>query len=264
MGITHGFVHANGLRLHHVDFGGSGTPIVLQHGSTGHAWVWSGVADRLTEVGRVVALDYRGFGDSQWSADEAYTTEDHLSDLEAVVDSLGASPVDLVGASWGGLVSIAFAARHPGAVRRLALVDVAPSSPQREDEVPPMAYEFADHAEVLAAERAANPNAPEELLEIAAAQGTRPGEGGRLYRKRDPYLMKRWPFRADDRWEELAGLDLPILVIHAAQSFIPGEVAERVAKETGGTLVEIENSGHVVPLENPSALADALVAFLSN
>lgn len=264
MGITHGFVEANGLRLHHVDFGGSGTPIVLQHGSTGHAWVWSGVADRLTEVGRVVSLDYRGFGDSQWSSDHAYTTDDLVADLEAVIDPLGASQVDLVGSSWGGLVSIAYAARHPGAVRRLALVDVAPSSTQGEDEVPPMAYDFADHAEVVAAERAANPNAPDEMIEIAATHGTRPGDGGRLYRKRDPYLMTRWPFRADDRWEELAGLDLPVLVVHAAQSFIPAEVAERVAKETGGTLVEIDRSGHVVPLENPSALADALVSFLSD
>jgi pimeloyl-ACP methyl ester carboxylesterase len=264
MGISHGFVNANGLRLHHVDFGGSGTPIVLGHGVTGHAWVWSGVADRLVEVGRVVSLDYRGFGDSQWSAEQAYTTDDHLADLEAVIGSLGASEVDLVGSSWGGLVSLAYAARHPGAVRRLALVDVAPSSTQGQDEVPPMAYDFADHAEVVAAERAANPNAPDEMIEIAARYGTRPGEGGRLYRKRDPYLMTRWPFRADDRWEELSGLDLPVLVVHAAQSFIPGEVAERMAKETGGTLVEIDPSGHVVPLENPSDLADALVSFLSD
>jgi pimeloyl-ACP methyl ester carboxylesterase len=102
MGISHAFVNANGLRLHHVDFGGSGTPIVLGHGVTGHAWVWSGVADRLVEVGRVVSLDYRGFGDSQWSAEQAYTTGDHLADLEAVIGSLGASEVDLVGSSWGG------------------------------------------------------------------------------------------------------------------------------------------------------------------
>jgi pimeloyl-ACP methyl ester carboxylesterase len=55
------------------------------------------------------------------------------------------------------------------------------------------------------------------------------------------------------------------LVAHAADGFIPQEVAARMAKETPrATLVEIERSGHVVPLENPSALADALSTFLSD
>lgn len=264
MRVTHRFVHADGLRLHLLDHGGSGTPIVLQHGVTGHAFVWSGVADRLTSVGLVLAMDYRGFGDSQWSPDGVYTTDRHVADLEAVVAFLDAPRVDLVGSSWGGLVSIAFASRHRDLVRRMALVDVAPSSTQAEDDVPPMAYDFADHAEVVAAERASNPNAPQEMIEILAAHGTRPGEDGRLYRKRDPVLMTRWPFRADDRWEELTALDLPVLVVHAAESFIPFEVAERVASETGaGSVVEIERSGHVVPVENPGALADALERFFS-
>lgn len=265
MKVSHGFVHANGLRLHYLDYGGTGRPIICLHGVTGHAWVWAGVADVLSRSGHVVATDLRGFGDSQWSASEAYTTDEHVADLGAIVSSLNAHEVDLVGSSWGGLVSIALAASKPGLVRRLALIDVAPSSEQPEDEVPPMAYDFADHAEVVAAERAANPNAPDDMIEIAALHGTRPGEGGRLYRKRDPLFFRRWPFRADDRWAELRSLDIPVLVAHAAESFIPEEVAARMAKEIShATLVEIERSGHVVPLENPSALAGALTTFLSD
>jgi pimeloyl-ACP methyl ester carboxylesterase len=265
MKVSHGFVHANGLRLHYLDYGGSGRPIICSHGVTGHAWVWAGVADALSHSGRVIATDLRGFGDSQWSANEAYTTDDHAADLDAIISSLGVDEVDLVGSSWGGLVSIALAAAKPGLVRRLALVDVAPSSEQPEDEVPPMAYDFADHAEVEAADRAANPNAPDDMIEVAALHGTRPGESGRLYRKRDPVFLRRWPFRADDRWAELRSLDIPVLVAHAADSFIPEEVAVRMAKEIPrATLVEIERSGHVVPLENPSALARALTTFLSD
>lgn len=265
MKVSHGFVHVNGLRLHYLDYDGAGRPIICLHGVTGHAWVWASVADALSRSGRVIATDLRGFGDSQWSTSESYTTDDHVADLDAIVSSLGADEIDLVGSSWGGLISIALAAKRPGLVRRLALVDVAPSSQQPEDEVPPMAYDFADHGEVVAAERAANPNAPDDMIEIAALQGTRPGEGGRLYRKRDPFFLKRWPFRADDRWAELGSLDMPVLVAHAADSFIPEDVAARMAKETPhATLVEIERSGHVVPLENPSALAGALTAFLSD
>jgi pimeloyl-ACP methyl ester carboxylesterase len=265
MGVSHGVVHADGLRLHYVDFGGSGRPIVCLHGVTGHAWVWAGVADRLTGTGRVVATDLRGFGDSQWSADASYSTEDHLGDLAAIVASLDADEIDLVGSSWGGLIAIAFATANPGKVRRLALVDVAPSSNQGEDEVPPMAYDFASHEEVVVAERAANPNAPDEMIDLVASHGTRPGDDGRLYRKRDPLFLRRWPFRADDRWSELASLKLPTLVVHAANGFIPAEVAERMVEEIpNATLVDIDRSGHVVPLENPSALADSLFSFLSD
>ncbi|MGQ0668607.1 MAG: alpha/beta fold hydrolase [Actinomycetota bacterium] len=263
--VHHGFVKANGLRLHYLDYGGDGRPILCLHGVTGHAWVWRDVASTLTSAGRVVALDFRSFGDSQWSPTESYTTADHVSDLEALVASLGTDDVDIAGSSWGGLVGIAFAAANPGRVRRLALVDVSPSSPQAEDDVPPRAESFESHAEALEAERAANPNAPDGMVEVAAAFGTRPGEGGRLYRKQDPYFLQRWPFRADDRWDELRGLAAPVLVVHAENSFIPAEVAQKMATEAkDASLVEIPSSGHVIPLENPAALSEALAGFFTS
>jgi pimeloyl-ACP methyl ester carboxylesterase len=58
---------------------------------------------------------------------------------------------------------------------------------------------------------------------------------------------------------------MPVLVVHAANSFIPAEVAERMDTTAAqSSLVEIARSGHVVPMENPSALAEALVEFLSD
>jgi pimeloyl-ACP methyl ester carboxylesterase len=58
---------------------------------------------------------------------------------------------------------------------------------------------------------------------------------------------------------------MPVLVVHAANSFIPRDVADRMTKQIArSSLVEIERSGHVVPVENPSALGAALTAFLSS
>lgn len=263
--VQHGFVHANGLRLHYLDYGGEGRSILCLHGVTAHAWVWRDVARRLRSVGRVIALDLRGFGDSQWSPTQRYTTSNHLEDVAAVVASLGLDEFDLVGSSWGGLIGIAFAAAHPGRVRKLALVDVAPSSSQGEEEVPPREGSFDDHAAAVAQERGANPHAPDDLVDAVAAFGTRSGEGGRLHLKQDPYFLSRWPFRADDRWEELRALTVPVLVVHAANSFIPSEVAQKMASEArDATLVEIPDSGHVIPAENPLALAEALAGFLSS
>jgi pimeloyl-ACP methyl ester carboxylesterase len=262
--VEHRFIQANGLRLHCLDFGGDGRPVVCLHGVTGHAWVWSEVAENLAGVARVYSLDMRGFGDSQWSSSHSYSTPDHVSDLGEVLSSLGLEQVDLVGSSWGGLVALAFAAKHVGRVSRLALVDISPSSNQAEDDVPPRAESFADHAAAVEAERDAHPHASDAMVEVMASHGTRPGAEGRLYRKNDSYFLGRWPFRSDDLWGDLTSFDIPVLVVHAEKSFIPIAVAERmVSTLKDGTLVTVPESGHVVPVENPSALSEHLRAFLS-
>jgi pimeloyl-ACP methyl ester carboxylesterase len=262
--VRHDFADVNGLRLHRLDYGGSDRPIVCLHGVTGHAWTWHDVAAQLREAGRVVALDMRGHGDSQWAADAAYTTDDHASDLEGVIEAIGAEDVDLAGNSWGALVALAFAARNPGAVRRLAIVDVEPSFEQGETDLFPRPRSFPSHREAVEWERQSNPHAPDHMIEIMAAMGTRPGEGGQLLRKHDPFFLERWPFRSDDRWEELRGLKMPALVVHAKDSFVRGDVAERMAEEIPeGRVVHIADSGHLVPVEQPAELARVLREFFA-
>jgi pimeloyl-ACP methyl ester carboxylesterase len=260
----HAFTDVSGLRLHRLDFGGSGNPILCLHGVTGHAWVWHDAIEPLLPFGQVMSLDMRGYGDSQWSADGAYTTDDHVADLEGLVSGLGLGAVDLAGSSWGGLVALAFASRNPGLVRRLALVDVEPSSAQGETELFPRPRSFASHAGAVEAERKANPHAPDHMVEVMALMGTAPGPDGQLVRKHDPFFFERWPFRSDDRWEELRSLKMPVLVVHADQSFIKAEVAERMAREiSDAQLVNISDSGHVIPVEQPEALGRALAEFFA-
>jgi pimeloyl-ACP methyl ester carboxylesterase len=263
--VRHAFTDANGLRLHRLEFGGDGRPILCLHGVTGHAWVWHDAAEHLRGVGRVVSLDMRGYGDSQWSADRAYTTDDHVADLEAVVSDLGLDSLNLAGSSWGGLVSLAFASRNAGLVHRLALVDVEPSSAQGETELFPRPKSFPSHAEAVAAERQANQHAPESMIEVLATMGTAPGPDGQLVRKHDPFFFERWPFRSDDRWNELRGLKMPVLVVHAEQSFIRAEMAERMVQEIAeARLVNVADSGHVIPVEQPAALGAALAEFFAD
>jgi pimeloyl-ACP methyl ester carboxylesterase len=262
--VRHAFTDANGLRLHRLEFGGDGRPILCLHGVTGHAWVWHDAAEHLRAVGRVASLDMRGYGDSQWSAQQAYTTDDHVDDLESLVSALGLETVNLAGSSWGGLVSLAFASRNPGMVHRLALVDVEPSSAQGETDLFPRPRSFSSHSEAMEAERKANPHAPDSMIEVMAVMGTTPGADGQLVRKHDPLFFERWPFRSDDRWDELPGLKMPVLVVHAEQSFIKPEVAQRMVQEVpDARLVNIADSGHVIPVEQPEALGKALAEFFA-
>jgi pimeloyl-ACP methyl ester carboxylesterase len=226
--------------------------------------MWHDVAPRLTGLGHVVSLDLRGHGDSQWSPTQEYGTEHHAGDLGAVLDQLGDEQVDLVGLSWGGLVSLSYSAGHPGSVRRLVLVDVPPSFTQSETDLIHRPAAFATHEEAVEWERGANPRASEDMLQVMARFGTRPAEGG-LARKHDPYFLQRWPFRSDDHWAELESLEHPVLVVHAEQSYVLStEVAERMGRVIrSGKLVRVQDSGHHVPVENPGTLAEVVTEFLS-
>lgn len=263
------YVSVDGLRLHHTDHGGGDhsagddPQLLLLHGVTGHAAVWNAVAPALTGLGRVRALDLRGFGESQWSPGGDYGTDAHASDVIGVLDALGVTTATLIGSSWGALIALAVAARSPARVHRLVLVDVEPSFEQGETDLFARPRSFASHADVVAHERASNPHAPDALLDVVAARGTRPGPDGTLVPKHDPFFFERWPFRADDRWGELDGLTVPTLVVHAGDSFVRRPVTERMAAAVhDGTHVEIPDCTHVVPIDAPAALSDALVDWL--
>lgn len=257
-------MHANGLRLHVLDFGGQGRDTLLLHGVGGGAWVWHAVAPRLVAGRRVLALDLRGYGESQWSADARYTTEDHVADVELVLTALGVDAVDVVGFSWGGLIGLALAARSDR-VGRLCLVDIGPSSMLSETEVMPLPYHSADLEDAIEGERSLAPRALPATLEAAAALLTAPAAAGGFVRKLDPFFVTRWPFRADDRWDELRALERELLIVHADESrVLPREVAERMRDEAKrATLIRIADSGHLVPIEQPEALVAALERFLT-
>ncbi|MGH7554206.1 MAG: alpha/beta fold hydrolase, partial [Longimicrobiales bacterium] len=70
-----GSFQANGLRLHFVEWGApTAQPIILLHHINTHARTWDAFARRMSADYRVVALDMRGHGDSQWAPAGKYTT----------------------------------------------------------------------------------------------------------------------------------------------------------------------------------------------
>lgn len=260
--VGHRFLDVRGLRLHLADLGGEGRPVLFLHGVTSHWGSWLPLAARLASVGRLVALDFRGHGDSQWSADEAYATNDLADDAVAVLEWLG-SPADVVGSSWGGLVGLEAAGRRPDLIRSLVMIDIPPSFSQDEHDVPPRPESYADPAEVVAWERGRSRFATDETVALLAALGTRPGPDGRLYPRHDPFFLARWPFRADDRWAQLDRVDRPVLVVRGGASpNLPPDTAQRVvAALPHGAYAEVADAGHLVHVDAPDALAAGLRAF---
>ncbi len=261
--VRHGYATGSqGNRLHYLDYGGEGTPLICMHGVTGNAWNWHAVAADIRSRRRVLALDFRGYGESQWSASHDYRTDDHAADLTALIDSLGEDQVDLMGSSWGALVAIQYAADNPGRAGKVAVVDVEPSFAQGETDLFPRPTSHADHEDVKNGVRMAYPNAPEDMVELTAAACFGPVDGGRLAPKHDPFFFERWPFRSDDHWDRLGRLPAT-LYVHAADSFVNGGVMAEMAERTpDARLVEVADSTHVIPVDNPAGLVEVLLPFL--
>ena len=120
-----GFAQANGIRLHYVDHGGAGPPMLMMPGLTANAHAFDGLAEAgLRRRFRLIALDLRGRGMSDKPA-TGYALEDHAEDVAQFIRGLGLQPVILGGHSFGGLLALYLAQRDPGLVSRLVVLDAA-------------------------------------------------------------------------------------------------------------------------------------------
>jgi pimeloyl-ACP methyl ester carboxylesterase len=96
----------------------------MLHGLSGHARTWDYTAAPLSGRYRVLALDQRGHGDTDWAP--KYGFAPMAQDLLGFLDALDLREVTLMGLSMGGIVSFVFAAAHPERVRRLVVMDIGP------------------------------------------------------------------------------------------------------------------------------------------
>jgi esterase len=259
------------MRLHCLDWGGSGTPILFLHGGGLTAHTWDCMAAMLRDRFRCIALDQRGHGDSEWSPVIDYRIASHVGDIEGVIDALRLERPILVGQSMGGLNSIAYATRHSDAMRAMVIVDVATEiNPGGADRI----RDFASTPEL---------DSPEAFLERAV----------KFNPIRDPAVLRRslyynlretpagkWTFKHDQRrrsddamrsfetdrtrlTRELGNIKCPTLIARGALSdVLTDQIAERFAHSLpNGRWVKIEKSGHNVQGDNPHALLDAMHSF---
>ncbi len=265
------FVDLDGLKLHYLDWGGPGLPLVMLHGFTGHAHTWDHTAAALSDQYRVLALDQRGHGDSDWAS--GYGSQPMVVDLLHFLDSLDLDRVVLMGLSMGGNVAYTFAAAHPDRVERLIVLDIGP-------EVSPVGRErinqgleqpdvFASEDEAVAQARAANPRPTDENLRHRVTHNLRPLPDGTLTFKYDKALRDGTATRDDptdeERWNAWRAVRCPILLVRADDSdILSPETAQRmVAENPHATLAIVRDCGHSITLDRPEGLLQAVTPWLA-
>lgn len=263
------FVNVNGLRIHYVDWGTAGRqPLIMLHGLDRVARTFDHLATHFNGRYHVLAMDLRGHGDSGWDPEGRYVVEDHVGDLEGLVQQLGLRNIVLWGNSTGGRVVQVFAGLHPELVSHVIAEDVGPERPrqiadsyarrvQQEDEG------WASEDELLARLRAGNPTMAEEVLQPYVRYGTRRRADGRVVWKRDPNLVKG--FVATDLWPSVRGITAPILYVLGGRStIVPAATQEELKKTLPRVqIVAMPGLGHYPSDEQPAEFVAIVDRFLA-
>jgi pimeloyl-ACP methyl ester carboxylesterase len=259
-----------------------GPPVVLLHGGgqTRHSWGTTQAA--LGGRGwRAYSVDLRGHGESAWAADGDYSLDAFAGDVLAVAAALSRPPA-LVGASLGGVASLAAAGEHPdaGAARALVLVDVAPrTEASGRDRIGQFMAEhmedgFASLDDVADAIQRYNPHRPRPR-DVSGLRKNLRERGGRWYWHWDPQFIggtrgapdeTRTSLVEPERLEAAArNLRIPVLLVRGLVSDLLSEAGAEalLALIPQAEMVSVEGAGHMVAGDRNDLFNDSVVRFLS-
>lgn len=116
------FVQVNGIRLHYLDWGGTGPTLIFLTGMGSSAYIFSEFAPRFMDKFRVLALTRRGQGDSDYP-ETGYDADTLVEDIRQFMDALGVEKASLAGHSLAGVELTHFAATYPERVAKLIYLD---------------------------------------------------------------------------------------------------------------------------------------------
>ena len=267
--------------LHVLEWSTEGVPMVLLHGHGNEAHLWDDFVPAVAEHYRVLAVDQRGHGDSDWDAEGRYHPEDMADDLECILAHFEIDRFVLIGFSMGGRVSMVFAGRHPERLAGLVLVDIAPELDARgtsrigqemSEQRAPVFTSIEEYARLLSLNYpAGQPAALQRMAKYALKQ--RDDDLWEL--KMDPKLRGDRPDddnakKAEEafkqqQWDALAKIQCPTLVVRgAASDILAPDTADKMVDEVlqNGMLEVVPQAAHSVATDNPKGFERAVCGFV--
>jgi pimeloyl-ACP methyl ester carboxylesterase len=261
------FVRVGALRLHYLEWGAGSPVMVLLHGIGDHAHIWDPFAAKVADRFRVIALDQRGHGLSDWAIPAAYRCDDYVTDLAGLIDALGLTVVFLMGHSMGALHATRYASLRPDGVSGLIHADIEPCPPEWNKKYLSTLYEqipahYTSIDEYVDELRKNSPYAQDERLnEIASFSLTRGDDG--LYRRRyDREVLSH--FDRYDLRSDLRNIRCPSLILRGKESRVMREEKAREMKDQmqKGEFAEVPNATHPLHIDNPEEFQKLVSDFL--
>jgi pimeloyl-ACP methyl ester carboxylesterase len=239
---------------------GTGPTLVFLHYWGGSARTWQPVVDRL--AGRdVLTLDFRGWGRSS-AMPGPYTLQQLAEDTLDVLVDAGVEDHVLVGHSMGGKVSQLVAAKQPAGLRRVVLVAPGPARP-----APAVTTEYREALSHAYDSDASVAGARDHVLTAVGLSERLRAQVVTDSRAGSPAARVEWPLHgiAEDITGQTRRITVPTLVVAGEHDVVEPVAVLRdnlVPYLEAAELVVIPETGHLIPLEAPDALADAVTTFV--
>src|SRR2546421_12636916 len=248
---------------------GIGQPVLFLHAFPLNRSMWSGelVALLQEERYRLVALDWRGFGESDITSNIS-TMEQFADDVAGLMDVLGMQDAILCGLSMGGYVAFAFLRKYPQRVRGLILADTRPGADTAEGRA--NRENVARVAETQGTGAIANLQLPKLISENTRQQ--HPEVEARIRQMINAATPQgiaaasRGMAQRQDSTDLLASITCPTLVIVGERDVLtpPAVAQDYAAKIPNAQCIIIPSAGHLSNLEQPEAFHQAISGFLQS
>lgn len=254
-------IETNGTRIHIKQRGSGDLALVFLHYYGGSSRTWDRAANKLSDRYRIVAIDHRGWGDSEAPAD-GYRIADLAADAEGVIETLGLQRYVLVGHSMGGKVAQLIASRRPRGLEGLVLVAPSPPSPMliSDEQRATLAAAYLSRESVefvidrVLTAKPLDADCREQIIEDSL--------------KAAPQAKAAWPNVAmgEDITAAVASIDAPTLVIAGELDQVDRVAtlqAELLPRIPQAAMHILPGTGHLSPLEAPAEVARVIAHFVA-
>jgi pimeloyl-ACP methyl ester carboxylesterase len=254
----------------------AGPPLVLLHGIMGHAREWDAMVEVLAPTFRILAVDQRGHGETSWADPDGYTAAAMAEDTVALLEALDIGGAHVVGHSMGAMAAMVLAAERPALVERLVLIDVGPASIADAAVADELAgflahlgeSSYATPDEAFALWQAGDPLAQPSHLRHYVEHCLVRREDGRYVWRFDGRGLVTFPRRGtctEDLWAAVDRISAPTLLLRGEHSpfLSPTHAREVVGRLRDAELVEIPGGGHDLGVQQPVAVGEAILRFLT-
>lgn len=243
--------------------------MILLHGSGDNSHMWDHFAFEVSENFRIIAVDQRGHGNSNWVRPPAYSCKDYVNDLDRLVQLLKPGKFILMGHSMGALHAASYTAAKPDSVAALIYVDIEPCPPswnkkylrEQYDALPDF-YESVE--DFVIRMQKASPYAKFDIIKYLAKFALKKSEDGNLYCKFDKEVLIN--FDLYDLRPVLKDIRCPTLIVRGSESQVMRrEIAQEMDRTVSNSrFVEIPRATHQVHTDNPIAFRQAILDFLED
>ena len=278
-----GWLRVGDLKMHYLDWGDNGQPVVALHGAASSCHWYDLVASYLRDSYHFIALDQRAHGKTDQPS-TGYDWDTLAGDVVGAMDQIDLKQASVIGHSWGASVALSVATLHPDRVTALAIVDGGFSAGPRS---PDMTWEdfkyrlkprdiYGPRERYLSALKQQFAHCWSDRLEHIVMSMVRQDPDGTVDERLELSNQQQmlWAMWSDPTHVKLPLIRCPTLLVaaegrgaRATPEFMQRrreQVEAAHAAIPDSRVAWVQDTGHDIGYEQPKGLADALREFLND